>query len=150
MNYGLALMSRGKLEEAEKYFRKALKYVPRYAYLYVNLGIVEAATGRPEEAEISFKKAIMLNPRWPDGYYWYAHFLKKQQRYGPAIRFAQKALDLSSANLDARRLLMTIYRETGRFIELKALARQTLRIFPGDAQAARDLAVAEKRDPSLR
>lgn len=150
MNYGLALMSRGKLGEAEKYFRKALKYVPHYAHLYVNLGILEATSGKPEKAETFFKKAIMLNPRWPDGYYWYAHFLKKQKRYDQAIRFAQKALDLSSGNLHARRLLMTIYRETGQFIKLKALAQQTLRIFPGDAQAARDLAVAEMNEPSLR
>ncbi|MEJ2678939.1 MAG: tetratricopeptide repeat protein, partial [Gemmatimonadota bacterium] len=144
MNYGVALMGRGDYGEAEKYFRKALKYDPRYADLYVNLGIVEAATGRTDEAQMDFQRAIMLNPGWPGGYYWYADFLKKQGHYDDAILYAKRALQLSSADLPARKLLMAIYLERRQLSELKALARQTLRLFPGDVEAEKYLTAAEK------
>ncbi len=144
MNYGVALMRRGDYGEAEKYFRKALKYVPLYADLYVNLGIVEAATGKPDEARSDFQKAIMLKPGWPDGYYWYADFLKKQGHDDEAILYAKRALQLSPADLRTRKLLMAIYLERRQFSELKTLALETLRIFPGDAEAEKDLAAAEE------
>lgn len=144
MNYGVALMRRGDYGEAEEYFRKAMQYVPRYADLYVNLGIVEAATGKPDEARIDFEQAIMLNPGWPGAYYWYADFLKKQGHYDDAILYAKRALQLSSADLPTRKLLMAIYLERKQLSELKTLAQQTLRIFPGDVEAEKYLAAAEE------
>jgi tetratricopeptide (TPR) repeat protein len=144
MNYGVALMSRGNYADAEKYFRKAMQLVPRYAYLYVNLGIVEDATGRPIEAQTDFQKAIMLDPNLPGGYYWYGDFLKKQKRYNDSILYTKRALQLAPADLDARKLLMATYLECGKFARLKVLAKQTLLIFPGDAEAGKYLTAAEK------
>ncbi|HKK01053.1 MAG TPA: tetratricopeptide repeat protein [Desulfuromonadales bacterium] len=144
MNYGVALMDQGHYADAETYFHKAMKYVPRYAYLYVNLGIVEAKTGKLVEAQNDYQKAIMLDPNWPGGYYWYGDFLKKQKRYDDAIFYTKRALQMSPANLDARKLLMAIYLECGKLTDLKALAKQTLQIFPGDAQAEKSLAAAEE------
>jgi tetratricopeptide (TPR) repeat protein len=144
MNYGLTFMARGDYPDAEKYFLKAMKFVPDYAYLYINLGVLKAATGNAKQAESYYLKAITLNPRLPDCYYWYADFLNKQKRYNEAAWYAQKTLQLSSAHLDARKLLMSIYLESGRFTELKALAEQTLRIAPGDKQTAAYLVAGEK------
>jgi hypothetical protein len=126
MNYGLALMKRADYENAEKSFREALKFAPDYSYLYVNMGILKAATGEATEAEPYFLKAFILSPEWPDAYYFYADFLKKQKRFDEAIRYAQRTLQLAPAHLDARKLLMAIYQERGQFPELKALAEQTV------------------------
>jgi hypothetical protein len=150
MNYGLALMVRADYENAEKYFREALKFAPDYSYLYVNMGILKAATGKADEAEPYFLKAFILSPEWPDAYYFYADFLKKQKRFDEAIRYAQRTLQLASAHLDARKLLMAIYLERGQFPELKALAKETLLIAPGDAQVAAYLAAGEKGEPRWR
>ncbi len=150
MNYGLALMARSDFENAEKYFREAMKLVPNYAYLYVNMGILKAATGKADEAEPYFQTALVLSPEWPDGYYFYADFLKKQKRYDQAILYAKKTLQLTSAHLDARKLLMAVYLELGRFPELKTLAEQTLLIAPGDTQATAYLATAEKSATRLQ
>lgn len=144
MNYGLALMARGDYVVAESYFRKALLLAPRYPNLYVNLGIVEAETGRPQQAERNFRRAVSLSPKWPDGYYWYADFLKKQKRDVLAIHFAKKTLLLAPAYLDARKLLLSIYRESGRYDEMRRLAQQTLAIAPGDAEVARYLEAGTK------
>lgn len=146
MNYGVALMGKKDYAAAMEYFRKAKEFVPNYANLYVNLGIAEAATGKPTAAQADFQKGIMLNPRWPGGYYWYAVFLDKQKDYIDAARYAQKALQLASADLDARKLLLKIYLARGQFDKLKALATQTLRLYPGDPQILRYL--RERRSSS--
>jgi hypothetical protein len=145
MNYGLTFMARGDYPEAEKYFLKAMKFVPTYPNLYVNLGILKAATGNAKQAELYYLKAIILDPRWPDGYYWYADFLYKQKRYDEAARYAQKTLQLATAHLNARKLLLSIYLESGRLTELKALAEQTLRLAPGDKKIAAYLIAGEKK-----
>jgi Tetratricopeptide repeat len=145
MNYGLTFMARGDSPEAEKYFLKAMKFVPTYPNLYVNLGILKAATGNTKQAELYYLKAIILDPRWPDGYYWYADFLYKQKRYDEAARYAQKTLQLATAHLNARKLLLSIYLESGRLTELKALAEQTLRLAPGDKKIAAYLIAGEKK-----
>ncbi len=144
MNYGLALMARKDYENAEKYFREALKLTPNYSYLYVNLGIVKAASGQTDEAEPYFHRALVLDPGWPGGYYFYADFLKQQKRYDEAIRYAQKTLQMAPAHLDARKLLMEVYLESGRLSELRTLAEQTLLIAPDDTQTAAYRAAAEK------
>ncbi|MCK7497020.1 MAG: tetratricopeptide repeat protein [Comamonadaceae bacterium] len=54
MNYGLALMKKGDYANAEKYFEEAMKFVPNYANLHVNMGILKNATGRGGEAEPYF------------------------------------------------------------------------------------------------
>jgi hypothetical protein len=144
MNYGLALMAQGDYPETEGYFLKAMTFVPSYPNLYVNLGILKSKTGNAKQAELYYLKAIELSPRWPDGYYWYADFLKKQKRYDEAVWYARQTLQLSSANLDARKLLMAISLERGRFAELKMLAKQSLLIAPNDPQIAAYLTAGEK------
>ena len=144
MNYGLALMGKGDYADAERYFLKAMQYVPNYANLYVNMGILKAKTGKASVAEPFFQKAIHLNPGWPDGYYWYANFLKEQKRYNEAAQYAFIALRLVPAHLDTRKLLMAIYLERNQFTELKALAKETLRIAPGDPQVLNFLAAGEQ------
>lgn len=144
MNYGLALMRKGDYAGAEDYFTKALRFTPYYANLYVNIGVVKAATGRAGAAEPYFIKAISLSPTWPDGYYFYADYLKSQKRYDQAVLNARHALSLASAHLRARKLLMSIYLDRDQFDALRTLAQQTLLIAPGDKEVAGYLAAGKK------
>ncbi len=144
MNYGLALMGRGDFAGAERQFRKALELTPYYSYLYVNMGIVKAHTGLRGEAERFFLRAIQLETNLPEGYYWYADFLKNEKRFDEAIGYAGQALRLASAHLPARKLLMAIYREEGRYRELAVLAEETQRLAPGDPEVAGYLAAARQ------
>jgi tetratricopeptide (TPR) repeat protein len=145
MNYGLALMARADYAGAEEYFARALEFTPNYAYLHINLGVLNAATDRPENAEWYFKRAISLGSGYPECYFYYARFLKDQKRYDEAILNLTKTLELASAHMDARHLLMSIYLDLEDFAKLKELASQTLRIYPGDRLSADYLDSASMR-----
>jgi tetratricopeptide (TPR) repeat protein len=132
MNYGLALMSKADYTGAGKYFTKAMELTPRYPYLLINMGILKEATGKPAEAEQYFKTAISYGPGYPECYYYYARFLKNQKRIQEAVQKLIKTLELASAHLDARYMLMDIYFEESEFEKLVEFADQTLLIIPGD------------------
>ena len=65
MNYGLTQMSQGKYAEAKRLFDRAAFYLPNYANLEINLGIVTDRLGRPEAAEPHFTRALQLQPDDP-------------------------------------------------------------------------------------
>ncbi|MGZ4060677.1 MAG: tetratricopeptide repeat protein, partial [Bacteroidia bacterium] len=104
MNYGLARMSRADYAGAEDYYNRALKILPTYSYLYVNIGILKAAMGKQEEAEASFKQALYLNQANPECYYYYSNWLKTQGRYKEALEQAKGGLRASPDHIGNKRL----------------------------------------------
>lgn len=149
MNYGLELMAKADYAGAEKYFMRALEFTPQYSYLHVNIAILKAATGRPAEAEQYFKNALSAGPDFPGRYFFYARFLREQQRYDEAILNLNRALAMTPGHLDARHMLMSLYLKLGNFSKVKEIAEDTLRIAPDDRDAALFLASAESGRPSL-
>lgn len=147
MNYGLSKMAAGDYVTADIYFTKALKLLPYYSSLYINIGVLKAATGHPAVAETWFKKAFWYGSNYPDPYLYYGRFLNEQGRYPEAIINLQRALALAPANLYARILLMEGYEKTGRKDELKTLALGTLQLSPDNTAAKRYLADAENINP---
>ena len=105
MNYGVIQMNRGNFPVAEQYFERALRYTPQYAYLHVNMAILKSATGRPAEAERHFREAQRDDPNNPISYTYYARWLRSVGRTEEALLFANRAVELSPADADARNLL---------------------------------------------
>ena len=134
MNYGLVLMGRADYKEAEDYFRRGLEIWPYYAYLHINLGILESATGRFAEAETSFKNALLYRNDLPETHFYYARFLNEQHRDQEAIAQLREALSLAPAHVNARYLLLKIYFDTEDYDSMRLLAEETLKILPGDVQ----------------
>ncbi len=62
MNYGLALMSSGQVEEAGPHLMEALRLAPAYPYAHVNLGNWLLYKGRHPEALMHLDSAIRLAP----------------------------------------------------------------------------------------
>ncbi len=143
MNYGLALMAKADFAGAEKYFTRALELTPQYPYLFINMGILKESTDRPAEAEQYFKSAIYYGPNYPECYYYYARFLRNQRRINESVQMLQKTLELASAHLYARYMLMDIYSERSEFQKLAEIAGQTLEIVPADKKAALYLAISK-------
>jgi tetratricopeptide (TPR) repeat protein len=149
MNYGLTKMAAGDYVTADKYFGKALKLLPNYPSLYVNIAILKAATHNTSDAETYFKKGIWFGSTYPDPYLYYARFLNKQGRYTEAETNLKTALALSPANLYVCATLMDVYENTANWDELKKLALNTLQIAPDDADAKNYLNAANKRKNKL-
>jgi len=95
MNYGLALMGKNDYPGALDCFERALKILPNYSYLYVNMGVLKSAMGKPVEAEANFKQAQFLNPGNPECYYFYSNWLRAQGRFKEALEQATQGLRVS-------------------------------------------------------
>jgi tetratricopeptide (TPR) repeat protein len=145
MNYGLTQMSKGNYQAADLYFSQALKLLPNYFTLHINLGILKGATRHPAEAEQYFKKAIVLGATFPDSYLFYGRYLKDQKRYPEAIELFKKALALSPAYLYNRMLLMDTYQAVEDWDELKTIATSTLQLVPDNPEVLNYLDASNKR-----
>jgi len=144
MNYGLALMARGRLAEARDCYEKAALLTPNYWTLEVNRGIVENALGRPAAAEPHFKRAIELGPTMPDTHSFFARWLAGMGRAPEAVSQLETALRVSPGTAPARALLMDLRAAAGDLAAAAALARETL---AADPQNARARVYAEGRFP---
>lgn len=143
MNYGIALMGKGKYDEAEKFFENTLSIWPYYDYGLINMGVLKNAKGKPNEAELYFKKAVQYGPMNPEAYYYYAEFLNGKNRPEEAVSLLKKAIEISPAHTYARLLLMNIYTNEYRWKELEKLSEETLRILPDDINAKYFLAISK-------
>ncbi|HSN24614.1 MAG TPA: tetratricopeptide repeat protein [Methylomicrobium sp.] len=95
LNYGLALMEKGKYDQALVHYNKALEMAPRWSYTHINIGILKNAMGHPEEAEQHFKTALANHPMNPNAYYYYAVFLKKKKHEDEALALLQRGMKIS-------------------------------------------------------
>lgn len=144
MNYGLSQMNKGRYDIAQKYFEAAKLYIPYYARLYTNLGILNGVMNRQQEAEENFKKGIACDPRLCSAYYFYARWLNERGRQVEAIPLLLKSIELSPGYLYDRQLLLSIYASQRKNDLAKVTALQILKIDPSDAVAWQYLARDKK------
>jgi len=136
MNYGLTRMSKGDYQGALDYFTRAQAYTPNYSILEVNLGIAFSGLKRVAEAESHFRRALELAPADAVPKYYYARWLREQDRIPECIRYLRESLQQDPLHHDARALLMEVYAQAGNWGEFGGLAEETQRLFPGDTVAA--------------
>ena len=141
MIYGLTRMNAGDFTGALNLFNRALVYTPNYATLEINLGVVNgllAAGGNAAQnatAEAHFQRAIALAPGDDTTHAYYGRWLLTQGRLPEATTELSAAVSLNPQRQMQRDLLLTAYGEAGNLLSAKALARDTLHLFPEDAQA---------------
>jgi tetratricopeptide (TPR) repeat protein len=150
MNYALTQMAKGETKSALEYFEKAIKFVPNYSILYVNIGIAKNALNLPNEAEKFFLKAIELDPMVHIPYFFYAKFLFQYNKIQEAKVSVEKSLQISPSFIDARYLLMAIYQELGEWDNLKRFTEETLKINQNDPISQKFLEISNNKTPSDR
>ena len=91
----ILLVNNGFNEEAEGNLRYLIKYFPKDAELYFNLGIVYEKLKDFEKAEKAYEKAIKLNPE-EDFYYNYGEVLVELKKWETAIDVFKKVLETDS------------------------------------------------------
>jgi tetratricopeptide (TPR) repeat protein len=85
LNLGLLLHEAGRLREAERVYRDAIKALA-HASLFFNLGVLLEDMVRPAAAAGAYQWALRLDPRFADAHYNLALLLKRMGRAKDAIR----------------------------------------------------------------
>ncbi len=135
MNYGLALMARGRFEQALARFERAEKLTPNYSLLEVNLAIVHSQLGRDKVAGRHFQRALQLQPRCASCRFFYARWLTGKARAPEALDHLRKALEISPGEAGARKLYTRLLAVLGDRPALAAAVQRTLEINPADRVA---------------
>ncbi|MEI6584790.1 MAG: tetratricopeptide repeat protein [Sediminibacterium sp.] len=148
MNYGLTQMAKGNYDGANTYFQKALFYNPYYDALYINIAILKAATNQNQEAEDNFKKAIEYNKRSSHlPFYYYARYLKNNQRYTEAEQMALKSNAVNPYSIEPLDMLAAIYSETQQWDKLVETANKILQIQPNNLKGKNYLLNGTNKKP---
>ncbi|MDD3014457.1 MAG: tetratricopeptide repeat protein [Candidatus Gastranaerophilales bacterium] len=93
-NIGKLLQEMGKIDEAERYYRKALEIEPKYSEAIENLGTTYFAKNQVDAAAEKYKEAIELNSKNSSAYYHLGEALLAKGQFGKAINYLQTSLYL--------------------------------------------------------
>lgn len=136
LSYGLALLQRKALPEAEKQFAEVLRLKPAYAMANLDMGIVKHEQGKDNESGQYLKYAVESGgDECPPCHYYYAMYLNQVGQTDSAIRHLYAAYRLSVANVEGRELLMELLYKQHRAEELRKVAGEVLAVSPGDSRA---------------
>jgi tetratricopeptide (TPR) repeat protein len=133
MNAGLAHMSRGDLISARRYYERARDIAPGYAFVHMNLSVLEANEGHPDKALSEAEEAVRLRPDLSLTHFYLGEALQKMGRRSEAAAAYRQALQLDP-RYDAARA---------------ALARLGKSGDPGESAMSAGLdALYKRRDPN--
>jgi tetratricopeptide (TPR) repeat protein len=134
-NFGLALFTDGRIEEAIDHYNKAIRITPDYAGVYSNRGAAYAKLGQYQLAFEDFNKAIRLKPDYAEGYYNKGISYTDLGQYQLAIENFNKAIRLRPNNAEAYNNRGTIYSKLAQYQLALENYNQTIRLKPDDAGA---------------
>lgn len=136
LNYAVSLMNRSDWAAAEMQLTAALAAEPTATYANLDMGIVKHEQGKEAESGTYLRKAVETGrDACPPCYYYYAMYLRQQGQMTDAISYVAKAYQLSSANVEARELLMELLYQQHHIEELRKVIGEVLTVSPGDSRA---------------
>ena len=136
--YGMLLLRRGCFEEAEKYFRTAIKRLtwrspnPYNSEAYYDLGMALFYQQRFDEAYDAFYKAAWSSEQQEMSYYYLALIACGKEEYESALELVEKGLIKNTHNIRARGLKAVILRKLGAVEQAKAWITENLSVDPFD------------------
>lgn len=136
--YGCLILRRGLFEEAEVYFRKAIKRLtafnpnPYDSEPYYNLGLSLFYQDKQKEAYEAFYKGTWTSGQQEMSYYYLAAIDAKKGKYQNALELIDKAIIKNSHNMKARSLKAIILRKLGFYDMAIEMIISNLSIDPFD------------------
>jgi hypothetical protein len=113
-NLGAMYYLAGNHEQAELYFRKALKINPYEPLANSNTGLVCMNSKRPAEAEKYYLEEIRINPSYDHAYYNLGLLYFNNSRPGEAVVQWEKTLEVNPYYIDAYKALLFAYEKMER------------------------------------
>ena len=142
---GLLCLRRGRLQDAEAYFRRAILRLtdrnpnPRDGEPFYNLGLALKYQEQTEAAYAAFYKSVW-NAEWQSaGYYALATIDSERGDFERALEHLDNSLAVNRSHLKARNLKSAILRQLGRNKEALDLVRDTLAFDPLDLWSENEL-----------
>ena len=136
--YGILLLRRGRFEDAESYFRTAIKRLtwrspnPYNSEAYYDLGLSLFYQKRKEEAYDAFYKATWSNEQQEMSFYYLAAIEAEKGEFNAALELIEKGIVKNSHNVKARGLKAIILRKLERKKEAEAWIEENLKVDPFD------------------
>ena len=143
--YGLMLMRRGRLAEAEGYFEAAIAKLTRAnpnpydGEPYYNLGICQRLLGKCDEAYDSLYKATWNAAQQEGAFYEMACICAENGGIQAALEHVERGLVRNAHNMKARMLKVALLRKSRRMEEAWRFAVETLSIDSMDMAARYEL-----------
>lgn len=113
MNAGLAHMGRGDLISARRYYERAREIAPGYAFVHMNLSVLEANEGHPEKALSAAEVAVRLRPDLSLTHFYLGQALERMNRTTEAAAAYQQAIDLDPRYNEAKVMLTRLTGKSG-------------------------------------
>jgi len=91
--FGFVRFFQGRVQEAERFCRRALAISPNHAYAHKGLGLCLARQGSVDEGLQSLSRAMELRPDWGDPYWDTAVVLRDAGRIDEALHALQRGAE---------------------------------------------------------
>ncbi len=155
-NYGLILINRRKLKEAEFYIKKAIQLNPKDHIAYSNLGGLLKDRKKLKEAEFFIRKAIEIDPKDYLAHSNLGSLLKDLGMLEEAEKSLLKAIEINPKDFIAHSILGGVLRDLGKLEEAEKSLFKAIEINPKDYTAhsilggvLRDLGKLDEAEKSL-
>lgn len=125
----------GKVEEAEKLYRRVLKDNPKNVTALRLLGVIAMQSGHPENAEELLSKAVRLAPDFTGAIIDLGRLHQDQNRLAEAIECFEKAVETDPRSSHAHFLLAAALAPAARTAAAAAAYRRAIELKPEHAGA---------------
>ena len=142
---GVALASRGSLDQAIEEFRRASTLSPAGGETHWHLGAALAARGKIEEALGHLRQAVELEPRHGQARYDLARLLLQTNAIDEALGHLRTAVELMPDSADAHNDFGAALARQGQIADAVTQFQRALALRPGNPDAQRNLRLAEQR-----
>jgi len=129
-NLGNEVLREGRIEEAIRRYKTAIRLAPKQPVIYYNLGTVYAKQGRIRDAEMQFRQALRLWPEYPDAHANLAVVLAAQGKDDEAYEHYKAALKYDPRHANAHYNFATLLANRGQIQEAIKHYEIALRINP--------------------
>ncbi len=123
------------LEEAKKWYLKAIQLEPDCYEAHYNLGLVYCQLGETQSEIDCYLKTIQYNPELALAYYNAGNAYRKLEQFGDAEIFYKEAIRVKNNFDDAYFNLGVVCERSGKYLDGLDYYKKTIEINPGHEQA---------------
>ncbi len=139
ISIGVCLVDLGQIAEAKDFLERAIALRPDRADYWMTWGRY-LSFDQDSGAEAALKQALELRPNYPEARFHLAALYSSQQRITDAIREAEETIARDPHSSQGYLILGSILRDIGRPDEALVVYREGLKLIPGEAGIASNIA----------